>query len=558
MTGTALLDFAMDTMIGTTVLIAAALLLRRPVARFFGPRAAYALWLLPLARLVMPPLVLPAWIGPYIDPGMARAAASAEPVATALPVDTVAPVAVPAAMGDPAPALIAPEILTSGLVAIWLGVAIAFLVWRWRSYHAMRRMLLVGARRVGQFEDIRMVETAAVEAPVAFGVLDKVIAMPIGYMANADREGRDLAIAHEIAHHRGHDLLANIAAQPLIALHWFNPLAWAGWRAMRRDQEAACDARVIDTHADGGRDGATRARYGQVIAAAAKAKSQSPALSSPLAIAAPMAGFREIAPRLGEKAIVHRLRSLAMSPSRLRRRLGIGLVSAAALVAIPLTASVSYAEAEQSTVSSVPVPPSAPAAPAAPEAPLPPEAPAAPEAPEVADGKHFVWISEEDGASEDGKIRKEVRVIHKGEMTEAERMRFEAEIERATAEATRAGVEAAKAGAEAAKVHAYAHAQTMRVAANAPEVEEKISADGKVRTIRVFKTIDGNRELVSENIIDEGAIHRDAMKAAIRGIMAARASLATSTSLSAEERAEVLAELDSEIAELKAEMAEHN
>lgn len=243
-----------------------------------------------------------------------------------------------------------------------------------------------------------------------------------------------------------------------------------------------------------------------------------------------------------------------MSPSRLRRRLGIGLVSAAALVAIPLTASVSYAEAEQSTVSSVPVPPSAPAAPAAPEAPLPPEAPAAPEAPEVADGKHFVWISEEDGGSEDGKIRKEVRVIHKGEMTEAERMRFEAEIERATAEATRAGIEAAKAGAEAAKVHAYA----MRVAANAPEVEEKISADGKVRTIRVFKTIDGNRELVSENIVDEGAIHRDAMKAAIKGIMAARASLATSTSLSAEERAEVLAELDSEIAELKAEMAEPN
>ena len=59
-----LLDFAVDTLVGTGVLIAAALVLRRPVARWFGPRAAYALWLLPLIRLMLPPLVLPAWMRP--------------------------------------------------------------------------------------------------------------------------------------------------------------------------------------------------------------------------------------------------------------------------------------------------------------------------------------------------------------------------------------------------------------------------------------------------------------------------------------------------------------
>ena len=356
----ALLDYAADTLIGTGVLIAAALLLRRPVARWFGPRAAYALWALPLARLVMPPLVLPAWMRPAEAP-----AGDAAPVAANVPLfadktPPVLPQADLAAMGDPAPSLIAPDVLVGSLVFVWLAVALAFLAWRWSSYHRMRSMLLKGARPVGEWEDIRLVETDAVAAPVAFGVLDKVIAMPTGFMADLDSAGRDLAIAHEIAHHRGHDLLANIAAQPLLALHWFNPIAWLGWRAMRRDQEAACDARVMDSHADGGRNAAIRAHYGSVIAASAREQN--------LALAAPMAGFREIGPLLGEKAIVHRLRSLTMSPSRLRRRTGIMLIGAGACIALPLTASISYAEAQ---IAEVPAPPSVPGVPAVPQPPAP-------------------------------------------------------------------------------------------------------------------------------------------------------------------------------------------
>ena len=39
-----------------SLLVAAVLLLRRPVARWFGARAAYALWLAPALRLVQPPV----------------------------------------------------------------------------------------------------------------------------------------------------------------------------------------------------------------------------------------------------------------------------------------------------------------------------------------------------------------------------------------------------------------------------------------------------------------------------------------------------------------------
>jgi hypothetical protein len=229
----------------------------------------------------------------------------------------------------------------------------------------MRRELLKGARPVGEIGKVRLVETPALAAPVAFGVLDKVIALPPLFMAQHDVAARDLAIAHEHAHHKGRDLLANFAAQALLALHWFNPLAWYGWRAMRRDQEAACDARVL-----AGRGREERLTYAALIAGIATGPRS---IAFERALAAPMA-----CPVLGERSIVHRLRSLSMSEmSRRRRWFGRSLFAASAL-ALPLTASISYASA-----SAQPAPPEAPAVPSPAIAPLPPAPPEAPDAPEA-------------------------------------------------------------------------------------------------------------------------------------------------------------------------------
>lgn len=322
--------FLADTLVVTGLLIAAVLILRRPAARFFGAQAAYMLWVLPLLRLVLPPIELPA--------SMAPAAPLAAPSAR----DTVVFVAGDAATVPAAPAFDWGE----AVVALWIAGAVLFLGWRVLGYRRMRRDLLAEARPVGTSGAIRMVETPAVSAPVAFGVLDKVVALPVGFMAWHDRRARDLALAHEFAHHAGHDLFANMAAQPLLALHWFNPLAWFGWRAMRRDQEAACDARVL-----AGQGGAIRADYGRLIAGIAGGPR--------LALAAPMAGPAFLGPVLGEKSIIHRLRSLTMpEPTRIRRRLGLALLGSAAL-ALPLTATIGYAAADVPP----PVPPSAPTAP---------------------------------------------------------------------------------------------------------------------------------------------------------------------------------------------------
>lgn len=339
-------SFLTDTLVWTGALIVLVLVLRRPVARLFGPGMSYALWLLPLLRFALPPIPLPA--------GLAPAAPASVPAAAAAEVVTVTVVA-PTAQGLDVPWVL---LLTSA----WLIGAVLFLVARGLEYRTMRRRLLAGAITVDRREGVRIVETPAVDAPVALGVRDKVIALPPRFLISGNLDERALAVEHELAHHRGHDLIVNIVAQPLLALHWFNPLAWAAWNAMRRDQEAACDARAM-----AGRDARTRATYARVIASFAAGER----LGHGTALAAPMA-----CPVLGDKSIVHRLRSLAMSDISPRRRtIGQWSLAACAALALPLTATVVYAGQD------APVPPTAPAPPTPPSAPAAPEAPAGPQAP---------------------------------------------------------------------------------------------------------------------------------------------------------------------------------
>jgi beta-lactamase regulating signal transducer with metallopeptidase domain len=342
-----------DTFIYTALLIALVLVLRRPVARHFGPHTAYALWALPLLRFAMPPIVLPASFAPE-QPG---------------PVIVMVTVRAARATASAAPAAETASVPWAAIVlSAWVFGALAFLGWRCWGYFRMRKELLAGSRPVGEAGKVRLVETPALASPVAFGVLDKVVALPPEFMALEDRTARDLAIEHELAHHRGWDLLANMLAQPLLALHWFNPLAWLGWRAMRRDQEAACDARVIAR-----RTPAERAHYAQVIASFAAG----PRLALAAPMACPMAGrFR------GEKSIIHRLRSLNMTDISPRRRLAGRVLWIGAALALPLTASVSYAVAPA---------PEAPEAPPASGAPAAAAAPTAPDAPPAAGEHKYIW-----------------------------------------------------------------------------------------------------------------------------------------------------------------------
>lgn len=512
------MTWLLDTLAWTGILITLVLVARRPVTKYLGPQAAYALWIIPFARLVLPPFVLPAWLKPYVAADAAPIADASAPLAAPIPIaGSLEPVVV---MAEPAqtPSTVLLDALPFIVLAIWAIGASLFLYLRFRAYFQMRRTLLANAIKVGEVEGVRLLETPLTEAPIAFGVRDRVIALPEGFLDWTDPARRDFALEHEMAHHKGGDLWANFMVQPLFAIHWFNPLAWMGWRALRCDQEAACDARVVSS-----RSRQARADYAAVIAGFATGPR--------LALAAPMA-----CPVLGDKSIIHRLRSLKMDEITNRRRIAGRIGLAAALVALPLTATVTYAE-----TATPPAPPAVPAPPAPPAPPVPPSPPAPiASVQSVTDVDEPKTVEEEidEALAPDGTraVRKHKWVMKGDEkMTAEERAELRAEL----AEAMK---EMHKDLAEARKERKLAMLELKDELGDMTMVEVSC-ADGDPMTEQVTKN--GKKVFrICRTSINAHARH---------GLEQARNEIATNKDMDDEIRAEVLRSLDEEIARLKSD-----
>src|SRR6185503_20979525 len=77
------------------------------------------------------------------------------------------------------------------------------------------------------------------------GALDPHVVVPSDFEARFDAEERVLVLAHEWAHLRRQDARVNALVALLQCAFWFNPLVHLAARAIRMDQELACDAAVI-------------------------------------------------------------------------------------------------------------------------------------------------------------------------------------------------------------------------------------------------------------------------------------------------------------------------
>jgi bla regulator protein blaR1 len=222
-----MIAWALDTLIGVTVLMLLVLALRVPVARAFGAEWAYALWLLPLIRLVVPPFDL-----------------FAAQTTSALPAYTV--IVIPAAAQASETASASEGIgLLSFLLGLWLTGAALFVYLQKRNYRAFIEEIGEGRRsRPAEHGGIPVVESGGVDGPLAIGMFRPRIIVPLDFSTRYTPAERRLALDHELIHHRRGDLWWNVVALGLLAFNWFNPLAWIAFRAFRSDQELACDAAV--------------------------------------------------------------------------------------------------------------------------------------------------------------------------------------------------------------------------------------------------------------------------------------------------------------------------
>ncbi|MGJ3628023.1 M56 family metallopeptidase [Sphingomonas sp. MMS24-JH45] len=218
----------------------AVLLVRGPVRRAFGPELAYALWAIPALRLLLPPLPA-AWREQAAAP-IPDTFASMSHQASALIVPYVdVPPAMPGVEAVSPFATFAPAALL-----LWGAGAAGLLLWQLARYWRFRVELMRAA--VPLDRDGPSTSSRAMRRPARSPSASSTASSPsraISPSATTRARKRALALAHELGHHRRGDLIANWAALAVLALHWFNPIAWLAYRAFRADQEMANDAGVI-------------------------------------------------------------------------------------------------------------------------------------------------------------------------------------------------------------------------------------------------------------------------------------------------------------------------
>lgn len=216
------------------VLACRALLVRAP------RRYCYALWALPLLRLLVPftleiptsPLPLtadpiPLDIGLMETPQVHTGISSFNSA-----VNGLLPAGTPQTSANPLQIFIAiaTVLYLAGLCAMLLHGLVALVRLR-------RRLAGAVCLESGVYE------AAGIPTPFVLGLLRPCIYLPVG-LTGAERAH---VLAHERAHIRRLDHVTRLLAHLALCLHWWNPLVWLAFRLSARDMELSCDERVLAT-----------------------------------------------------------------------------------------------------------------------------------------------------------------------------------------------------------------------------------------------------------------------------------------------------------------------
>lgn len=127
------------------------------------------------------------------------------------------------------------QIVTAVAAYVWLFGVIAMLIYSLVSYLRLRRRVRVS---LCQQNNVYLCDT--IDTPFILGLIKPRIYLP-SRMAETQMP---LVIAHEKAHLRRGDHLWKPLGFALLAVYWFNPLAWIAYILLCRDIELACDERV--------------------------------------------------------------------------------------------------------------------------------------------------------------------------------------------------------------------------------------------------------------------------------------------------------------------------
>jgi beta-lactamase regulating signal transducer with metallopeptidase domain/type II secretory pathway component GspD/PulD (secretin) len=253
------LNFAWPVLWQSSLLIAVIFVLEFALRRKIRAAIRYALWLVVLVKLLLPPsFALPTsptwWIHPAVPPP-----AKAPPVSFTvsygeqmapsfpLPPPPVTPPLRAPAMSFAAWAVTAAGVVSAGLLA-WLLV-------RWRQINQKARRataseklipILNETRRLTHLRlGIRLKLTGDSMSPAVCGLFRPVILLPQSLVEKLSAGQLRAVLLHEAIHLRRGDVWVNCAQALLQIVYWWHPLLWLANARIRRVREEAVDDAVM-------------------------------------------------------------------------------------------------------------------------------------------------------------------------------------------------------------------------------------------------------------------------------------------------------------------------
>lgn len=246
-----MVDRLIETLVALTAAFSGACLLvwvlREPCRKLAGSAFVYWIWLLvPVAMLAA---VLPAL--PHSTPAAPLAAQQ---------------------FGQPLLAQVAvlpqPPSLADAALSIWRGLT-PYLAgaWGFGLVAFLCRIALMQHRFIGGLgrltrdprrPNVFYSERAGV-SPSVIGMLRSRIVLPADFTQLYGQDEQTLIMAHERTHVRERHPTAGAFGVLIVAVQWFNPLAYMALSLFRIDQELACDAAVVTAHP------ASRAAYAKAM-----------------------------------------------------------------------------------------------------------------------------------------------------------------------------------------------------------------------------------------------------------------------------------------------------
>lgn len=151
------------------------------------------------------------------------------------------------------------ELLSDNLLRLWfcttwaLGFTLLISYWSINQYNyrkALKLTFLVDSKYQQQLNDnaanrLLIAQSSHIHSPILIGLFKQTLVIPEDFDSLYSTEQQALIISHEVCHFSHHHMWTNQLALMLLALFWFNPLAWRAYSAFRQDQEHSCDQVVL-------------------------------------------------------------------------------------------------------------------------------------------------------------------------------------------------------------------------------------------------------------------------------------------------------------------------